>query len=227
MDLLEHSLLIAAQAGDIDAYTELQLLLDPDIRRYVKRIISDPYAVDDVIQETFLAFYQHLHRIEPVEMLRPYLYRIARNKCYDDLRRYQRTGENESLDEDEVYLRVSFTEAHHQPKPDDLTHWMLLHLEVQEAIDQLPAVQRETLQLFCEEQMTYGEIAAVTGASIGTVKSRLFYARKNLRGLLRAATLAVLDDEFAVDNRKNSEHAKKETENERRIQQGEEQPGGF
>jgi RNA polymerase sigma-70 factor (ECF subfamily) len=217
VDSLEHSLLIAAQAGDIDAYTELQLLLEPDIRRYVRRFMSDPYTVDDVVQETFLAFYQHLQAIAPVEMMRSYLYRIARNKCYDNLRGYQRHREHESLDEDEVHLRVSFTEAHHQPRPDDLTHWMLLHLEVQQAIEQLPEVQRETLQLFCEEQMTYGEIAAVTGSSIGTVKSRLFYARKNLRGLLRAATLAVLDEEFAAENREKSSHARKETDDEGRL----------
>jgi RNA polymerase sigma-70 factor, ECF subfamily len=194
-DSYEQQLLLDAQQGDMDAYEELQLLLEPDIRRYVQRKIYDPYAVDDMIQETFLAFYRNLHRIEPVDNLRPYIFRIARNKCYDDLRKLER-NEDVSLDDEPVRMRVSFTEAHQVPKPDDMTYWMLLHLEVQQAIEQLPDSQRETLQLFSEEQLSYAEIADIMDVSIGTVKSRLFYAKKNLRGYLRAETLAVLDEEF-------------------------------
>ncbi len=192
---IEEQLLYAAQDGDQDAYAELQLLLEADIRRYIRRKINDPYTVDDIVQETFLAFYQNLHRIEPLSNLRPYIFRIARNKCYDDLRKLERNADI-SLDEEPVQVRVSFTEAHHQPKPDDLTHWMLLHLEVQEAIEQLPDSQREALQLYSEEQMTYAEIAEIMGCSVGTVKSRLYYAKKNLRGYLRAETIAILDEEF-------------------------------
>lgn len=195
-DAYEQQLLIDAQQGDMNAYEELQLILEPDIRRYVRRKIYDVYAVDDVIQETFLAFYRNLHRIDPPDNLRPYLFRIARNKCYDDLRKLERKSDNVSLDDEPVRMRVSFTEAHHVPKPDDITHWMLLHLEVQEAMEQLPDNQRETLQLYSEEQLTYAEIAAIMDVSIGTVKSRLYYAKKNLRGYLRPETLSVLDDEF-------------------------------
>jgi RNA polymerase sigma-70 factor (ECF subfamily) len=194
-DGYEQQLLLDAQQGDMDAYEELQRLLEPDIRRYIQRKIYDQYAVDDVIQETFLAFYRNLHRIEPVDNLRPYIFRIARNKSYDDLRKLERTEEI-SLDDEPVRMHVSFTEAHQVPKPDDMTHWMLLHLEVQQAIEQLPDTQRETLQLFSEEQLSYAEIADIMDVSIGTVKSRLFYAKKNLRGYLRVETLAVLDEEF-------------------------------
>lgn len=192
----EQELLLAAQEGDLEAYEELQGLLEADIRRYVQRKIYDSYAVDDILQEIFLAFYQNLHRIDPIENLRPYIFRIARNKCYDDLRKLERNSDV-SLDDEPVQMRVSFTEAQHQPKPDDLTHWMLLHLEVQAAIEQLPENQRETLVLYSEEQMSYAEIAEIMDCSIGTVKSRLYYAKKNLRGLMKQDTLAVLDEEFA------------------------------
>lgn len=194
-EIYEQSLLEAAQDGDIEAYEELQILLEPDIRRFVKGKINDPYTVDDVIQEVFLAFYQNMYRIDPVENLRPYIFRIARNKCYDDLRKFQR-NENVSLDDEPIRTRVSFTEASNQPEPDDLAHWMLLHMEVQEAIAQLPENQRETLILYSEEQMTYAEIADIMDCSIGTVKSRLYYAKKNLRGLMNPETLSVIDDEF-------------------------------
>lgn len=202
-DSYEQQLLRDAQEGDTDAYEELQLLLEPDVRRYVQGKIYDPYVVDDVLQEVFLSFYQHLARIQPVENLRPYIFRIARNKCYDDLRRLERHNDV-SLDDEPVQVRVSFTEAHHQPKPDDMTHWMLLHLEVLQAIEQLPDVQRETLMLFSEEQLTYGEIAEIMEVSIGTVKSRLYYAKKNLRGLLRPETADVLDAEFGKTPKKKN-----------------------
>lgn len=194
-EIYEQLLLEAAQEGDIDSYEELQLLLEPDIRRFVQGKIYDSFTVDDVIQEVFLSFYQNMHRIDPVENLRPYIFRIARNKCYDDLRKFQR-NENISLDDEPVRARVSFTESGNQLKPDDVTHWMLLHIEVQEAIAQLPETQRETLVLYSEEQMTYAEIADIMDCSIGTVKSRLYYAKKNLRGLMNPETLSVIDDEF-------------------------------
>jgi len=194
-EIYEQVLLEDAQAGDIAAYEELQLLLEPDIRRFVSRKIYDPFTVDDVVQNVFLAFYQNMHRIDPITNLRPYIFRIARNKCYDDLRKLER-NHNVSLDDDPVRMRVSFTESANQPKPDDVTHWMLLHLEVQEAIAQLPETQREALILYSEDQLSYAEIADIMDCSIGTVKSRLYYAKKNLRGLMNPEALAVLDDEF-------------------------------
>lgn len=196
----EQELLRLAQSGSKQAYEDLQNGLEPEIRRFVRRMIQHPETEDDIVQDVFIAFYRNLSNIEPVENLRPYIFRIARNRCYDDLRRFDRNNAV-SLDEEPVEITVSFTEANAQPKPDDLTHWTLLHLEVREAIDRLPVVQRQTLLLFSEENLSYVEIADMMGVSIGTVKSRLFYAKKNLRGLMRPSTLAVLEEEFAPPSR--------------------------
>ncbi|QPC83879.1 RNA polymerase sigma factor [Phototrophicus methaneseepsis] len=194
-DDLEQDLLREAQGGDMTAYEDLQLLLEPEIRRYVRRMVNNPYVEDDIMQDVFIRFYMNMHNIDPVSSLRPYIFRIARNRCYDEFRRYGRTDEM-SLDDEPIQMRVSFTEAHRVPKPDDITHWMLLQLEVREAIDNLPETQREALILYSEEQMSYAEIAEIMDCSIGTVKSRLYYAKKNLRGLLRPETVDVLDEEF-------------------------------
>lgn len=195
-ETLEHQLLVDARAGDMAAYEDLQLLLEPDIRRFVRRLTNDPFSEDDILQEVFLSFFQNLHKIDPVENLRPYIFRIARNRCYDQYRRNSRY-ETLSLDDEPVQVRVSFTEADRTPRPDDVTHWMLLHLEVREAIDRLPETQRQTLILFSEEGMSYAEIAEIMEVSAGTVKSRLYYAKKNLRGLLRPEIAAILDEEFS------------------------------
>lgn len=215
----EQELLRQAQTGDEAAYDDLHHLLQPDIERFIRRKINDPFIVDDLVQEVFIAFYQNLTRIDPVANLRPYIFRIARNKCYDHLRKHMR-HHDVSLDEDPVRMRVSFAEASRQPKPDDVAHWLLLHMEVKAAIEQLPDTQRETLILYSEEQMSYADIADVMDCSIGTVKSRLYYAKKNLRGLMNPQTLLVIDDEFDSPKRTPARDAadKPERENEREPQ---------
>lgn len=196
MNELEHELLQQAQAGDMNAYEDLQLLLEPDIRRYVRRMVNNPYVEDDILQDVFIRFYLNMSSIDPVSNLRPYIFRIARNRCYDEFRGYKHKDGHLSLDDEPVQMRVSFTEAHRVPKPDDITHWILVQLEVREAIDNLPDTQREALILYSEEQMSYAEIAEIMECSVGTVKSRLFYAKKNLRGLLRPETVELIDEEF-------------------------------
>ena len=192
---LEQQLLQEAQEGDEDSYADLQILLEPSIRRFVSRMIQDDMLVDDLVQDVFIAFYRNLHKIDPPSGLRPYIFRIARNRCYDELRKFQRDN-NISMDEEAVQVQVSFTQAHTQPQPDDVTHWILLHLEVQEAMEKLSDSQRTALLLYAEEGMSYAEIAEIEGVSVGTVKSRLYYAKKNLRQYLHPDTLEVILSEF-------------------------------
>ena len=81
-------------------------------------------------------------------------------------------------------------------RPEDVAHWLMLHMEVQEAMDQLPELQRQTLILYAEEGLSYAEIAEVMNTSIGTVKSRLYYAKRQLRKLLHPDTLRALDEDL-------------------------------
>ncbi|NWF69737.1 MAG: sigma-70 family RNA polymerase sigma factor [Chloroflexi bacterium] len=201
-DLHEQALLRGAQAGDYEAFEQLHAALEGPLRRFVQRLIGDTLAVDDVVQMTFIALYRNLERIDPVETLRPYVFRIARNRCYDELRRQGRF-DTLSMDDEPVEVRVSFT-AGQQVEAEDTAHWLLLHLEVQEAMNRLPELQRETLILYAEEELSYSEIALVMETNIGTVKSRLFQARKMLRRLLRPQTLQALDIALVKENNTDS-----------------------
>lgn len=189
----EQAWLLRAQGGDSEAYAALLQALEPDLRRVIRRKIADEATQEDVLQEVFIRLYKHLNVLEPTQRLRPYAFRVARNACYDALRR---TRAQDSLDDEPIEMQVSFTESHRQLKPDDAVHWTLLGLEVRVAIAQLPEQQREALLLFSEDGLSYAEIAERTGVTVGTVKSRLFYAKKNLRGYLKPATLQLLDEEF-------------------------------
>jgi RNA polymerase sigma-70 factor (ECF subfamily) len=199
--LTEHELLRLAQQGDDDAFEQLHAALAPGLGRFVRRLIGDGQESEDVVQDTLLALYLNLNRIEPVEKLRPYVFRIARNRCYDILRREGRY-EEVSIDNDDPYnMRVSFEIADERATlPEEVAHWLLLQLEVREAIDSLPELQRQALMLYAEEELSYAEIAEVMGVNIGTVKSRLFHAKKGLRARMKPETLAAILDELDEDD---------------------------
>lgn len=210
MHTIEHDYLQQAQAGDPEAFDWLHVTLEPAISRFVYRLIGDAGLTEDIVQDTFITLYTHLDDIHPPEKLRPFLFRVARNKAYDVLRRGGRYNEV-SLDDDPIEVRVSF-HADKSAPPDDVAHWMLLYMEVQEAIDKLPEYHRQTLILYCEEELSYAEIAEVMGVNIGTVKSRLFHAKKTLRGLVSPETILAIqqpdapyeDDEVIVTKNKLS-----------------------
>ncbi len=191
------ALLAHAQGGDYFAFAVLRERYEPAIARFVRRITGVDDA-EDITQEVFITLFMHLHEIDPPEKLRPYLFRVARNRCYDVLRK-RRHYTPIALDDEP--LADSVTYAHQESvSPEDAAHWLLLMIEVQEAIDKLPETQRQALILYAEEGMSYGEISEVMGCSLGTVKSRLYYAKRGLRQLLHPDTLAALESSFDADN---------------------------
>lgn len=170
-------LLLQAQAGDEQAFVCLRTHYEPRIRRFVTCMIASEADVEDIVQDTFVALYKNLERISPPEKLRPFLFRVARNLCYDLLRRYYR--HNTIALEDCEYRLASLRQS-----PEEQSHWTVLYDQVRAAIECLPDAQRETLVLYIEEELSQAEIAEITQTEIGTVKSRLYYARRMLRQLV-------------------------------------------
>jgi RNA polymerase sigma-70 factor (ECF subfamily) len=186
--------LIDAQAGDRAAFDDLHDALAPNVHHFAYRLVGHTDAAEDITQEVFLTLYKNLDAIDPPEKLRPYVFRVARHRCYDHLRKVGRR-DHISLDDEPVSARVSFAEAHRNGiAPDEAAHWILLLLEVREAIDALPDAQRQTLILYSEENLSYAEIAEVMDVSVGTVKSRLHHAKKALRGALKPQTLLAITE---------------------------------
>jgi len=93
----ELAMLRAAQAGDDDAFADLYDTLSPSVRRFVARMIGERDAVDDIVQLTFIALYRNLDRVDPTRSPRPYIFRIARNRCLDEVRAQ---GRYESMSDD-------------------------------------------------------------------------------------------------------------------------------
>jgi RNA polymerase sigma-70 factor (ECF subfamily) len=102
---------------------------------------------------------------------------VTRNLCYDALRQHYRRDEE---DIEDCEYRLSSPSL----SPEDSVHWSLMYQQLKRCIDCLPALQRDTLILYAEENLSQAEIAEVMNTEVGTVKSRLHYARKLLRQML-------------------------------------------
>lgn len=185
------TLLTKAQQNGRTAFDLLQRSMEPRLRRFVTRLVGNGDHVRDIVQDTFLALYIRLERIASEEHLWPFVFRVARNLCYDELRRQNRfeiiAVSHGSEQSDGSHVPVAAGR-----RADEMAHWVMAVSVVKDAVDRLPEAQRQTLILHFEEDLTYEQTAEAMGVDIGTVKSRIHHARRNLRDLLTPAFLRAL-----------------------------------
>jgi RNA polymerase sigma factor (sigma-70 family) len=179
----ETELISAAQQGNVDAFNELVLVYQQRVYNVAYHIMADPAAAADAAQDAFVSAFQAISRFRGGSF-RSYLLRIVTNTCYDEMRRRKRrpTASFEDfgeLDEDANPVLVNGHEG-----PEELAERQEMAEVIQAAIEMLPPDQRTTLVLSDVQGLAYEEIAEVTGASLGTVKSRLARARGKVRDYL-------------------------------------------
>ena len=191
-DPSEQELLRLARKGNRAAFGRLQQRLEGPVRRFAQRLVGQDHDADDVVQDAFIALYIHLKDLRSVSKLRPFLFRITRNRCYDELRRQRRFEGVPLADQLATADAVLHAATAVAEQPDRMAEWVWLLTEVRRAIDRLPELQRQAMILYVEEGWTYAEIAEAMSTSIGTVKSRIHHARRKLRRLLEPETLAAL-----------------------------------
>lgn len=157
--------------GDERAFERLFARWQTPLARHLERMLGDAAGADDVVIETFLRLHRHRERVRPDVPLKPFVWTIARNLARNRLRMQRLWGwlplasvERESTSP----LRAA--------TPDDV-----VRARVTAAFAELPAAQREACSLRLLGDLSLEEIASVTGASLGTVKSRLFYGLRRLR----------------------------------------------
>ena len=183
-------LLHAAKAGDLDAFNLLVLRHERTVFGLCLRLLGDVPAAEDAAQETFVKAWRGLasFRGEATAQVRPWLLRIAANRCYDGLRTRGRRplAAAASLDAEPFEIEPFWStqaDAPEGPEAHVLRGELAIHLE--RALTALPADQRLVVLLADLQGCDYAEVAAVTGAALGTVKSRLNRARARLRQTLR------------------------------------------
>lgn len=168
----EAELVIRAQSGDRNAFSELVRTYSQGVMNVVYRMCGDMHVAEDAAQETFIQAWIKLSSYRQKSSLRNWLYRIAVNTAIDMLRKEKRIlpGEIEDL---------NLTDS--EPGPEALFASSERTEVVQDAVLTLPDASRTVLVLREFEGLSYQEIADALEIPVGTVMSRLNYARKILK----------------------------------------------
>jgi RNA polymerase sigma-70 factor (ECF subfamily) len=181
----EQGLIQAAQRGDLSAFNELVLHYQNRVFNLAYRIMGDEDSAADATQEAFISAYQAIGGYRGGSF-RAWLMRIVTNACYDELRRRKRRPASslEALYVTDAAPGEPLVDA--VEGPEAFAQRQDLNRALQAALQTLPAEQRVALVLSDVQGYNYQEIASITGASLGTVKSRLSRARAKMRDYLLA-----------------------------------------
>jgi len=182
----EVELVTRAQNDDRNAFSELVRIHSQGVLNVIYRMCGDMGVAEDAAQETFIQAWLRMPSYRPGTSLRNWLYRIAVNTAIDMLRKDKRIlpGEIEDLN-----LRDS------KPGPEAMVASFERTEVVQEAVLALPKASRAVLVLREFEGLSYQEIADALEIPVGTVMSRLNYARKLLREKLEVKLFAYVEAE--------------------------------
>jgi RNA polymerase sigma-70 factor, ECF subfamily len=171
--LRDELLVLRCQLGEPSAFHELIRMWEPRLLYYLRRLVPQEADAWDALQRTWLAVFRDVRRLKEPRALRAWLYRVARNQAASHCRheRLHRSRVDEEADPDGI------AESDWTPAIDEAER-------VHAALARLSLPHREVVVLHFLEQMPLDEIAEVTGAPVGTIKSRLHYAKSALKSLL-------------------------------------------
>jgi RNA polymerase sigma-70 factor, ECF subfamily len=172
-------LVVRAVAGREESFEELVRRYQRPIAAYVYRMVGDYEAALDLTQEVFIKVYNSLSRYRSEFKFSTWIYKIAHNSAVDHLRRYG-TREQSLTGEIEGEPRELPLESR-RLSPEQEYAGKERREEIEYVVRQLPSAYRELILLRHSHDMSYDEIADVTGLPLGTVKNRLFRAREVMR----------------------------------------------
>ena len=174
---LNWSILMAhTQAGDAGAYRRLLTEIVPYLRSLAARRLRDPADIEDSVQDILLTIHAIRYTYDPTRPFGPWLVTIAQRRIIDRLRRRGRlhsreeplTAEHETLPAEQTNIVDEMSDRH----------------ELHEAVENLPAGQREVIRLLKLKEMTLKEAAEATGMSITSLKVTTHRALNSLRKML-------------------------------------------
>ena len=180
--LADGELVKTAIAGREASFEELVRRYQRPIAAYVYRMVGDYDSALDLTQEVFIKVYNSLARYRSEFKFSTWIYKIAHNAAIDHLRRYAVRGQAVTSGFD--------TEGRDTPvegrrlTPEQESERSERRSEVEMVVEMLPCAYRELIVLRHSHDLSYDEIAEVTGLPLGTVKNRLFRAREAMRDLL-------------------------------------------
>jgi RNA polymerase sigma-70 factor (ECF subfamily) len=181
-------LVALAQKGDTSAYDALVTRHRGRIFAMIRNMIHQEADAWDLSQEVFIKAWNALPRFEAKARFSTWLYRIAHNTVYDWVRKRKidSAGElNDEIFERERIDSASFTTPSGGESPDATMAHGELRVKIEIALAKLSPEHREVVILKDVQGLSYKEIAEAMSSTLGTVMSRLFYARQKLQTLLK------------------------------------------
>lgn len=171
--LADELIAVRCQLGERAAFNELIARWHKPLWRYARNLTGNDSAADDAVQEVWLRVLRGIARLHDSARLRAWLFGIARRVLMDRLR--------------EQYAHPVAAEADidQQAAPDDTADLEDELNAMRDGLARLPLVENEVLTLFYLQEFSLDEVAQVLGIPLGTVKSRLFRARRLLRNELQ------------------------------------------
>ena len=187
-DVSELDLVKQCQAGQTEAFDQLVTRYRTRVFAMIYNMVHNEQDAWDLAQDSFLKAWKSIKRFQGKSSFYTWIYRIVMNVTIDWLRKKQVKGTGAEFD-DAIQLKEIDPASRTVPKADALPHERMEQNEILARIDaaiaQLSPEHRAVILMKETEDMQYHEIAEALGCSIGTVMSRLFYARKKLQNLLR------------------------------------------
>ncbi len=176
-DKLSNAILVlSCQKRDEPAFRELVNRWEPRLYYYLRRLVENENDVWDILQETWLAVFQNIRKLQDPLKFSAWLYQISHNKAVNLLRkenRYTQMTVEQTADYCESNTTISAVK-----EQAELVHKVL---------EKLKLAHREVLTLYFLEGFSIKEMAQIIGVSEGTVKSRLYYAKHKLHEALKGA----------------------------------------
>jgi len=185
-DLTDSQVVQSFLDGEARAFSEVVRRYDKRLLNFVYRTVGDRERGQDLVQETFVRVYRHLHRFDQTKKFSTWIYTIASNLAKNELR-------NRSRNPLVLFQTIKKNwEADHRPlewedtklRPDDLFRKRHLKELVEKAVTELPEHHRIVFVLRELEGKSYEDIAEITDCNLGTVKSRLNRARNNFARII-------------------------------------------
>lgn len=178
----EAALIARAQGGDLNAFNILVERYQTAVYNICLRMLGAPQPAEDATQEAFINAYRRLETFRG-GVFRSWLFRIAANACYDEMRR-RKTRTAVSLDEPHGEDERHYDLPDPGPTMEQHAEQAELRGALESALKRLPEDQRMAIVLVDVQGLDYAEVAVVMNCSLGTIKSRINRGRARLRAYL-------------------------------------------
>ncbi len=176
-------LVARAQAGEVTAFDELVRRHTPRLYALIYHMTSHREDTHDLLQDVFAKAYRSLGRFRGQSQFYTWLYSIATNMTLNFLKKRNRRARAMSLDDfdaaierDEEYIALTSPDA-----PDRRAHLQELQKRLNEALQKLSEDHRAVVVMYDIQGLPHAEISRIMGVSEGTIRSRLFYAHRQLQ----------------------------------------------